>query len=186
MSNNRCADCGQTFADTETLEVHYKVSDCQKNPSGSSKSHQAPSNSPNDRSPLGSKSKVEGVEGKVVHYDREGAYGFIRTVELPSQGETVRPEEVFFHINDIGATGVYEGYWLKGDVVEGEQGPKLVDGEVISRKSQEIDKSESSERGAKNLGFGGGDSEEIFNPGRKPENTSDRDIEDHRDDRKFR
>lgn len=183
MGNNQCDDCGQDFVNAETLRVHYKVTSCEKN--GNSGSETSDSSHSTSSRPPQINSPVEGIEGFVVEYDHDGGFGFVRTFDMPSQGDEAHPHEIFFHVSDIGASGAREGWHLKGHVIEGEKGLKLINGEVVSKDTSQ-DHSSSNRSDSKRPGFGDGVDETKKRPGRKPESTADEDIEDHQDDRKFR
>ncbi|SDR06332.1 cold shock domain-containing protein [Natronobacterium texcoconense] len=179
MPRFECETCGESFNSKMNLEYHQDLVDCS-----------APEPSPNEESSSQS-SPRELVEaeatGTVITYDEDRGFGFVATTDVTrtlSNGDELM-EEAFFHISDIDSTWIEEGDRLQFDVIRNEKGLKCEDIEIVSRNRdrESYDKPEDDYTKSR-LGFGHQKDDTKYGPGKA--SPTELDIENFRDERKFR
>lgn len=77
--------------------------------------------------------REEGATGTITNYEEERGYGFVSTLDL-GDGSTT---DVFFHISDVDAGSVEEGWRLQFDVFSSRKGFRARNVDVLSEGSEE-------------------------------------------------
>lgn len=182
MPSFRCDTCGERFNSKHHLELHEEYGDCEP-PQSTTTDGQ---NQEDRTREIALGSEVRGIEGTVCTYDGDGGYGFVTMVDLADSltGDVRDTQDVFFHISEVESGWIEEGDRIQCTVAEGDQGLECQNIRVIKRAKDKEDPPEPDQK-PRSPQFGDTDIDAQYNPGRKP-STSDRDIEDFSDERKFR
>lgn len=124
--------------------------------------------------------------GTVSTYHEDGGYGFAVTADVTTRdgGGVDDTASVFFHITDLQAESVSEGDRLRFDVVEDEEGLCVRRPTVIDRAGDDDTGPRGRASSQRRHGFGHQKDDTKYGPGK--DGPTESDIEDFRDDRKFR
>lgn len=190
MAGYRCEECGERFNSKMNFDYHRELLDCDRAPEDESESSAAKNenataerNGPSpQRGPV-----ATGTTGIVDYFDDDRGFGFVTTADITRKrpdGETV-PEDVFFHISDVDSTWVEENDRLRFDVVEGDEGLRCKEVEVIGRHRDRKSEDEIQEyRSTRRRGFGHQKDDGRHGPGKTGRTNTE--VKSFRDERKFR
>lgn len=180
MALGRCDECGKRFTNKHNYELHKELRNC------GSESDSADTSSTDHSREIQGGDTVRNVDGTVSHYDDDGGFGFVTTVDL--QGKLVedaaQTQGVFFHISDLHSNWVDEGDRLRFDVREDDRGLRCENVEILVR-DRDRDSYEKPVEKHSGSGFGDQKDDTQYGAGRKPSATES-DIESFKDERKFR
>lgn len=192
----RCEGCGERFTSRMNFENHRDLVDCT-GPAGEAEGTTGAEPGADSTADASTDTPVDldqslpqrGVTGTVQMYDEERGFGFLTTADVtrPGHDDAAYTVDVFFHVSDVSGSNFAEGDRLRFDVVQGDEGPKCVDGEVVERGRGRGDEREGrggSDPAASRLGFGTGKDDGRYGPGKAEPTESD--IESFDDERKFR
>lgn len=180
MPNVWCDLCGERFNSKHHLELHEEYADCEASqPSSNNKQEERTHE-------ITHGSEVRGVEGTITDYNNDDGYGFMTTVDLASTlaGDVRDSQDVFFHISEVESGWVEEGDRIQCAVVESDQGLECQSVRVIKRAKNKEELPEP-ERAPRRQDIADEDIDTRYGAGRK-QSTSDQDIENFSDERKFR
>lgn len=181
MAIGRCDECGERFTSKSNFELHKELGKCEPPEKKTSEA-----SSKEVTRTISDGNKISGAEGTVAHFDDEGGYGFLTTVDLAGKlvEDKTQTQDVFFHISDIDSSWVEEGDRLRCDVVEDDEGLRCENIQILIRDNDR-DSYDNPADGKSKTGFGHQKDDTQYGTGRKP-SPSERDIESFKDERKFR
>lgn len=184
MEQLRCDICNTTFNSRMNYEHHRDLVDCAP-----SETDDASRRDEHEREQSGNETPwdlpLADATGTVVDYDADRGFGFVTTQDLLADRTHGSAElvDVFLHVSELDARSVDVGDQLAFDIVEGDEGPAARDATVVERGSSSNNDSATSRR-TRRRGFGHEKNDEALGHGKAA--SSDSDIEDFADERKFR
>jgi cold shock CspA family protein len=177
MDRYRCDNCGEKFTSEYNFQLHKDLDACETVTRDSADPDESAEET-QTREHVASE-----VTGTVHYFDPDRGFGFASTSDLTTNtdGAVEFPEDVFFHVSDIMGE-VDEGDRLQMDVFRTEEGLR---GERISIVERDVDSKYDPPERDKTSTLGFGDESKDIRRGHKSGPTES-DIEDFRDERKFR